>query len=41
MPTNEKPGPELNIGPWRYLLWVLALSGMLYLFYSQGLPTAD
>ena len=41
MPTNEKPGPELNIDLWRYLLWVLALSGMLYLFYSQGLPTAE
>ena len=41
MPTNEKPGPELNIDLWRYLLWVLALSGMLYLFYSQGPPTAE
>jgi cell division protease FtsH len=41
MTTNEKPGPELNIGPWRYLLWVLTLLGMLYLFYSHGLPTAE
>ncbi|MFC1772506.1 ATP-dependent zinc metalloprotease FtsH [Pseudomonadota bacterium] len=41
MPTNEKLGPELNIGPWRYLLWMLALLGMLYLFYSQGPPTAE
>ena len=41
MPTNEKLGPGLSIGPWGHLLWMLALLGMLYLFYSQGPPTAE
>jgi cell division protease FtsH len=38
---NEKPIPEFDIGPWRYLLWVIALSGIFYLLYSQGLSTAE
>ena len=41
MPTNRKPGPELNLRPWTQLLLVTAMLGLAYLLFVQDHPTAE
>lgn len=41
MPTNQKPGPDINIRQWMHLLLVALLFAMAYVFYSDRPPTAE